>query len=55
MDQNELSTTAAFWDDMTAQFCHDGENTNRTEWQAHPAAAMQRRRLLGARDALEWF
>lgn len=53
--EHDLETTAAFWDQMTAQYCKEGESANRTEWQAHPAAARQRRRLLGATDACEWF
>ena len=51
----DLSRTAAFWDDITAQHFKDGVNTRREEWQVHPATIAHRRRLLGDRDAAEWL
>jgi SAM-dependent methyltransferase len=54
-DSGDLSTTAAFWDDITAQHFKDGVNTRREEWQVHPATIAHRRRLLGDCDTAGWL
>src|SRR4051812_18814497 len=50
----DLAQTAAYWDKLADQFFKD-EVTRREEWQAHPAAAARRFRLLGDCDALGWL
>jgi SAM-dependent methyltransferase len=52
--RRDLLQAASYWDDMAAQYFTDGV-TRRAEWQAHPAAAARRYRLLGDRDALGWL
>jgi SAM-dependent methyltransferase len=54
-ESGDLSRTAAFWDDLTAEHFKDGVNTRREDWQVHPATIAHRRRLLGDRGAAEWL
>jgi SAM-dependent methyltransferase len=53
--ENSFQKTAGYWDEMASQYSADGSNTNRAEWQGHPAYRARRTQSLGGREDHEWL
>ena len=47
--------TAAYWDDFSARHSESGLNTNRSEWQGHPANLLRRSRSLKGSADYQWL
>jgi SAM-dependent methyltransferase len=54
-EDQAFERTADHWDDVTARYSGEGSNTNRSEWQGHPAYRERRARSLHGRLDHEWL